>query len=81
MIADLFSTYFLPIADELIANSASGNNGNWKNYNLLNYLFQTFEHPFTNVKLTYIFTKKIEKIIQSLKEKIPPPFSTLTHKK
>jgi hypothetical protein len=30
-----------------------------KNNNLLNYVFQTFKHPFTTVKFTYSFTKEI----------------------
>ena len=78
MIVNLFNTYFLKIADELIANSASYKNENWKKKNnLLNYLFPTFKHPFTNVKFTYTFTKEIEKIIQFWR----PPSSNLTHRK
>jgi hypothetical protein len=64
MNANLFNTYFLTIADELIANSASDNNGTLKNNNLLNYLFQIFKHPFTNVKFTNTFTEEIEKNYQ-----------------
>lgn len=66
MNANLFNTYFSTITDELIASSVSDNNGTLKNNNLLNYLFQIFEHPFTNVKFTNTFTKEIEKKLSNL---------------
>ena len=42
----IINAYFSTIADELIANSASDNNGSSKNNNCLNYLFQTLKVPF-----------------------------------
>ena len=49
----LIQYQFFNVADELIANSASDNSGTVKNNNLVNYLFQTFKHPFTNIKFNY----------------------------
>lgn len=49
----LIQYQFFNVADELIAYSANDNSGTVKNNNLVNYLFQTFKHPFTNIKFTY----------------------------
>ena len=76
MIEKLFNTYFLEITDELIASSASDNNVNWKNNNLLNYLFQTSKHPLTNVKFTYTFIKKLKKLSNLWRHKLCLHFPT-----
>jgi hypothetical protein len=53
------NAYFSTIADEMVANSASDNNGSSKNNNCLNYLFQTLKYPFPNINFNYTYTKEI----------------------
>jgi len=61
-IPDFFNNYFLSITGK---NHSAVN----KNNNFADYLCLTHNKPFPNIKYQYTSTKKIEKIISSLKSK------------
>jgi hypothetical protein len=68
-IANVFNKYFLTVAKNINMKQNALNNRNLDSTTPLHFLTQSFKHPFPNIKLKYVSTKEIEKIIKLLKPK------------
>jgi hypothetical protein len=53
-IANCFNTYFLTIPDKISSKNTNANNAKLHTNNSLHYLIQAFEHPFPNIKFSYV---------------------------
>ena len=68
VIADTFNSYFLSVAQHIMANSKNSNSvGN--HHNPLNYLRSTLTQPFPPNKPKFVSPKEIENVVRSLRTK------------
>jgi hypothetical protein len=69
IMVESFNDCFLTIADKITDSSSSSKTGQPDNNNFLNYMLQTFKHPFPSIRFKHTSTQEIEEIIKSLKTK------------
>jgi hypothetical protein len=68
-ITNVFNEYFSSVAQTVIGDINKDNNESTNNTNPLNYLHNSFNSSFGNIRWHYTSTAEIRKIIKSLKTK------------
>jgi hypothetical protein len=67
--AGAFNVYFTTVADKMLTNDLMTINELPNTTHPVNYLYQAFKRPFSNIKLTPASTKQTREIVKSLKLK------------